>query len=208
MCIRDSYYAVDPFHEGGNTGGMNDGKIYGTIQKKMIEHDKDAIWVIQHWQGNPSNTKINGLADKSKALILDLNSDLKENDYKRFESLNVPWVWNMLHNFGGRMGLDGQPERLANNIPTAYANSKYMKGIGITPEAINNSPIVYELIGDMIWTRNKVNYKDWTYDYIERRYGKVNEDIKKAWDILLNTAYKKRNDYYQGACLLYTSRCV
>ncbi|MGF0110786.1 alpha-N-acetylglucosaminidase TIM-barrel domain-containing protein [Clostridium sp. SGI.024] len=194
-----NYYAVDPFHEGGNTGGMNDGKIYGTIQKKMIEHDKDAIWVIQHWQGNPSNTKINGLADKSKALILDLNSDLKENDYKRFESLNVPWVWNMLHNFGGRMGLDGQPERLANNIPTAYANSKYMKGIGITPEAINNSPIVYELIGDMIWTRNKVNYKDWTYDYIERRYGKVNEDIKKAWDILLNTTYKKRNDYYQGA---------
>ena len=193
------YYAVDPFHEGGNTGGLNDGKIYGTIQSKMIEHDKDAVWVIQHWQGNPSNGKINGLADKSKALILDLNSELKENDYKRFESLDVPWVWNMLHNFGGRMGLDGQPERLANNIPAAYANSEHMKGIGITPEAINNSPIVYELIGDMIWTTDKVDYKEWTYDYIERRYGKVNEDMVKAWDILLNTAYKKRNDYYQGA---------
>ena len=194
-----NYYAVDPFHEGGNTGGLNDGLIYKTIQSKMIENDKDAVWVIQHWQGNPSNGKINGLADKNKVLILDLNSELKENDYKRFENLDVPWIWNMLHNFGGRMGLDGQPERLANNIPAAYKNSEHMKGIGITPEAINNSPIVYELIGDMIWATDKVDYKEWTYDYIERRYGKANEDMVEAWDILLNTAYKKRNDYYQGA---------
>ncbi|AYE33274.1 alpha-N-acetylglucosaminidase TIM-barrel domain-containing protein [Clostridium septicum] len=193
------FYGVDPFHEGGNTGGLNDGRIYGTIQEKMLEHDKDAIWVIQHWQGNPSNSKLNGLVNKEQALILDLNSDLRDNDYKRFEGVNVPWVWNMLHNFGGRMGLDGQPERLANNIPAAYADSNYMKGIGIAPEAINNSPIVYELLGDMIWTRDKIDFRQWTYDYIERRYGKVNEDIKEAWDILLETAYKKRDDYYQGA---------
>ena len=60
------YYAVDPFHEGGDTGGMNSAKIYGTIQNKMIEHDNNAIWVIQHWQGNPDNTKLSGLTNKSK----------------------------------------------------------------------------------------------------------------------------------------------
>ncbi|MGG7078820.1 alpha-N-acetylglucosaminidase TIM-barrel domain-containing protein [Clostridium sardiniense] len=192
------YYAVDPFHEGGNTGGIDEGRIYGTIQEKMIEHDKDSIWVIQHWQGNPSNNKVNGLKNKDQALILDLNSELNPG-YKRFDDLGLPWVWNMLHNFGGRMGLDGQPERIANNIQDAYAESKNMKGIGITPEAINNSPIVYELLSDMIWTRDKVDFKDWTYKYIERRYGKENENIKEAWDILLETAYNKRNDYYQGA---------
>lgn len=192
------YYAVDPFHEGGNTGGMNSAKIYGTIQDKMIEHDNNAIWVIQHWQGNPDNTKLSGLTNKEQALILDLNSDLNP-DYKRFDNQDIPWVWNMLHNFGGRMGLDGQVETVATSIPDALANTEHMKGIGITPEAINNSPIVYELIGDMVWTRDQINYREWVNNYIERRYGAVNEDAIAAWEILLETAYKKSDYYYQGA---------
>ncbi|MDU4884585.1 alpha-N-acetylglucosaminidase TIM-barrel domain-containing protein [uncultured Clostridium sp.] len=192
------YYAVDPFHEGGNTGGMDSARIYGTIQDKMIEHDNDAIWVIQHWQGNPDNTKLSGLTNKEQALILDLNSDLNP-DYKRFDNQDIPWVWNMLHNFGGRMGLDGQVETVATSIPDALANTEHMKGIGITPEAINNSPIVYELIGDMVWTRDPINYREWVNNYIERRYGAVNEDAIAAWEILLETAYKKSDYYYQGA---------
>ena len=192
------YYAVDPFHEGGNTGGMNSAKIYGTIQDKMIEHDNNAIWVIQHWQGNPDNTKLSGLTNKEQALILDLNSDLNP-DYKRFDNQDIPWVWNMLHNFGGRMGLDGQVETVATSIPDALANTEHMKGIGITPEAINNSPIVYELIGDMVCTRDPINYREWVNNYIERRYGAVNEDAIAAWEILLETAYKKSDYYYQGA---------
>ena len=192
------YYAVDPFHEGGNTGGMDSARIYGTIQDKMIEHDNNAIWVIQHWQGNPDNTKLSGLTNKEQALVLDLNSDLNP-DYKRFDNQDIPWVWNMLHNFGGRMGLDGQVETVATSIPEALANTEHMKGIGITPEAINNSPIVYELIGDMIWTRDPINYREWVNDYIERRYGAVNEDAIAAWEILLETAYKKSDYYYQGA---------
>lgn len=192
------YYAVDPFHEGGNTGGMNSAKIYGTIQDKMIEHDNNAIWVIQHWQGNPDNTKLSGLTNKEQALILDLNSDLNP-DYKRFDNQDIPWIWNMLHNFGGRMGLDGQVETVATSIPDALANTEHMKGIGITPEAINNSPIVYELIGDMVWTRDPINYREWVNNYIERRYGAVNEDAIAAWEILLETAYKKSDYYYQGA---------
>lgn len=192
------YYAVDPFHEGGNTGGLNDGKIYGTIQSKMIEHDEDAIWVIQHWQGNPSTSKINGLANKDQALILDLNSELNPG-HNRFDNAEVPWVWNMLHNFGGRMGMDAQPETVATEIPKALANSKHMKGIGMTPEALNTNPMVYELLFDMTWTRDQVDYRQWTYDYIERRYGKSSEKLIEAWDIILETAYKKRTDYYQGA---------
>ncbi len=192
-----NFYAVDPFHEGGNTGDLNQAKIYTTVQNKMIEHDSDAIWVIQHWQGNPSNEKVSGLI-KEQSLILDLNSDLNP-DWGRFDNLDLPWIWNMIHNFGGRMGLDGQPEILSTKIPEAYVNSNNMKGIGIAPEAINNSPIVYELIGDMIWTRDSIDFREWTRNYIERRYGKVDENIEEAWDILLNTAYKKTNYYYQGA---------
>lgn len=192
------YYAVDPFHEGGNTGGLDDSKIYGTIQNKMIEHDKDAVWVIQNWQGNPSTSKLNGLANKEQALVLDLNSELNPG-HNRLDNAEVPWVWNMLHNFGGRMGMDAQPETLATEIPKALANSNHMKGIGMTPEAYNTNPMVYELLFDMTWTRDQIDYRQWTYDYIERRYGKSSDKLVEAWDIILETAYKKRNDYYQGA---------
>lgn len=192
------FYGVDPFHEGGNTGGLDNGKIYGIIQSKMIEHNKNAVWVIQNWQGNPNNTKVEGLINKKQVLVLDLFSEVSP-DWKRLEDREINWVWNMLHNFGGRMGMDGSPEKIATEIPKALADSKYMMGIGITPEAINTNPLVYELLFHMAWTREEIDFKKWTYEYVKRRYGKVNNEILGAWDIILETAYKKRDDYYQGA---------
>ncbi len=112
----------------------------------------------------------------------------------------MPWVWNMLHNFGGRMGLDGVPEVISQDITKAYNSSGYMRGIGITPEAIDNSPIVYELLFDMTWEQDPVDYRSWTQEYAERRYGGTDGTIEKAWDILLDTAYKHTDgEYYQGA---------
>ncbi|WP_270549982.1 alpha-N-acetylglucosaminidase TIM-barrel domain-containing protein [Clostridium perfringens] len=193
-----NFYGVDPFHEGGNTGDLDNGKIYEIIQNKMIEHDNDAVWVIQNWQGNPSNNKLEGLTKKDQAMVLDLFSEVSP-DWNRLEERDLPWIWNMLHNFGGRMGMDAAPEKLATEIPKALANSEHMVGIGITPEAINTNPLAYELLFDMAWTRDQINFRTWTEDYIERRYGKTNEEILEAWNIILDTAYKKRNDYYQGA---------
>ncbi|TPE20672.1 alpha-N-acetylglucosaminidase TIM-barrel domain-containing protein [Clostridium perfringens] len=193
-----NFYGVDPFHEGGNTGDLDNGKIYEIIQNKMIEHDNDAVWVIQNWQGNPSNNKLEGLTKKDQVMVLDLFSEVSP-DWNRLEERDLPWIWNMLHNFGGRMGMDAAPEKLATEIPKALANSEQMVGIGITPEAINTNPLAYELLFDMAWTRNQINFRTWTEDYIERRYGKTNKEILDAWNIILDTAYKKRNDYYQGA---------
>ncbi|EPB8153965.1 alpha-N-acetylglucosaminidase TIM-barrel domain-containing protein [Clostridium perfringens] len=193
-----NFYGVDPFHEGGNTGDLDNGKIYEIIQNKMIEHDNDAVWVIQNWQGNPSNNKLEGLTKKDQAMVLDLFSEVSP-DWNRLEERDLPWIWNMLHNFGGRMGMDAAPEKLATEIPKALANSEHMVGIGITPEAINTNPLAYELLFDMAWTRDQINFRTWTEDYIERRYGKTNKEILEAWNIILDTAYKKRNDYYQGA---------
>lgn len=193
-----NFYGVDPFHEGGNTGDLDNGKIYEIIQNKMIEHDNDAVWVIQNWQGNPSNNKLEGLTKKDQAMVLDLFSEVSP-DWNRLEERDLPWIWNMLHNFGGRMGMDAAPEKLATEIPKALANSEHMVGIGITPEAINTNPLAYELLFDMAWTRDQINFRTWTEDYIERRYGKTNKEILDAWNIILDTAYKKRNDYYQGA---------
>lgn len=194
------YYAVDPFHEGGNISGtgLDIVQIYNIVQKKMIEHDEDAVWVMQQWQWGIDENKLSGLYKKDQAIVLDLQSDIRS-QASPMENQGVPWIWNMLHNFGGRMGLDGEPENVSQDITEAYNNSNYMKGIGITPEAINNSPMVYELLFDMTWTKDPINYREWVQDYAERRYGGTTDDIQEAWNILMNTAYAKKDSYYQGA---------
>ena len=195
-----NYYAVDPFHEGGTLPqGFDIVDIYRTVQEKMISFDKDAVWVMQQWQDGINDQKLSGLANKDQAIVLDLQSDLRS-QAGPMERQGVPWVWNMLHNFGGRMGMDGVPEVLAGNITKAYNSNKYMRGIGITPEAIDNSPIVYELLFDMTWEQDPIDHRAWTREYVERRYGGTDAKIEEAWDILLETAYKhKPGEYYQGA---------
>lgn len=194
------FYAVDPFHEGGTVPqGFNIVDIYRTVQQKMLDYDPQAVWVMQQWQWGIDDNKLSGLAKKEQALVLDLQSDLRS-QAGPMENQHVPWVWNMLHNFGGRMGMDGVPEVLATKIPQAYNSNKYMRGIGITPEAIDNSPIVYELLFDMTWEQDPVDYRAWTRSYVERRYGGTDAKIQEAWDILLDTAYKHVDgEYYQGA---------
>lgn len=194
------FYAVDPFHEGGTVPqGFNIVDIYRTVQQKMLDYDPQAVWVMQQWQWGIDDNKLSGLAKKEQALVLDLQSDLRS-QAGPMENQHVPWVWNMLHNFGGRMGMDGVPEVLATKIPQAYNSNKYMRGIGITPEAIDNSPIVYELLFDMTWEQDPVDYRAWTRSYIERRYGGTDAKIQEAWGILLDTAYKHVDgEYYQGA---------
>lgn len=191
-------YAVDPFHEGGQIGDMNYTKVYETVQQKMIANDADAIWLIQQWSGSMTDAKLQGLKVKDQALILDLFSEINSS-YSVMERNEIPWIWNMLHNFGGRMGLDGNPEKVSQNIPTAYQTTTQMKGIGMTPEAIENSPMVYELLWDMTWTKDPIDFRAWSQDYIKRIYGGTNADIEEVMNILLDTGYNRKDSYYQGA---------
>ncbi|MEG1474685.1 MAG: alpha-N-acetylglucosaminidase TIM-barrel domain-containing protein [Longicatena sp.] len=193
-----NYYASDPFHEGGNTTGLNVTDIYKQVQSEMLKSNPEAIWVMQQWQGNLNNEKINGLIKPEQALALDLQSDMNK-QYGLFEQKNIPWVYNMLHNFGGRMGLDGEVEKMASDPTVTFNSTKNMKGIGITPEALENSPIVYEMLFDMTWSKDPIDYRAWTNKYAERRAGGTSDSLQSAWNILLDTAYKNKGESYQGA---------
>ena len=92
----------------------------------------------------------------SQALALDLQTDLNPQNGV-MENSETPWLWCMLHNFGGRMGMDGNLPNVAKNPAIAMNESKYMKGIGITPEALENSPVAYELLFDMTWTKDPID---------------------------------------------------
>lgn len=125
------YYATDPFHEGGNTADMSPRRISAEILNAMLKENPDAVWIIQSWQGNPSSELLAGLENvndgKNHALILDLYAEKTPNycrggegnashGYEK-EFNNTPWIYCMLNNFGGRLGLHGHLDNIAKDVP-------------------------------------------------------------------------------------------
>ncbi|MPQ45242.1 alpha-N-acetylglucosaminidase C-terminal domain-containing protein, partial [Clostridium tarantellae] len=93
---------------------------------------------------------------------------------------------------------------LATEIPNAYkttstGKTSHMKGIGITPEALESNPVLFDLLFEMAWTTDVVNVELWLKDYIERRYGKYTDNAYNAWKVFNETAYAKRTHYHEGA---------
>jgi len=189
------YYAVDPFHEGGKMGGMDAGDTYKRILDVMVESDNDAIWVIQQWSS--LNTTKLGKLNKDHVIALDLFSEMRpQNDV--MEETGTKWVWNMLHSFGGRMGLFGDLPVLTQGPPTDYVKKSHMIGIGTTMEAYSNSGIVYDLISDMTWNTEPILYSDYISDYVKSRYGTLEMNAVAGWDILAKTAFSKKTAMVEG----------
>lgn len=215
-----NYYATDPFHEGGNIADMSARQIAKEVLQAMLSNDEHSVWVIQAWEGNPSSELLEGIADiengKEHALILDLYAEklphYKDGGARNYsygykpEFNDTPWVFCMLNNFGGRLGLHGHLDNLLHNIPYVLNHSKHIKGIGITPEASANNPVLYDFLFDSIWQENsieqlqEIELEQWVTSYIKRRYGNFSKKAKEAWDILLRTVYlAKYNQLGQGA---------
>ena len=192
------YYAVDPFHEGGKMGDMDPTAVYHRVQRKMLEHDPQAVWLLMQWQGQITDAKLSGLCRPEQALVLDLQADRRPY-HAMMERHKVPWIWSMVHNFGGRMGVDGDVVTLARDIPAAWQGSSYMKGIGAAPEAFDSGPIMYDLLFDMAWEDGPVDCGQYVREYAKSRYGGSDSHLERAWDILLHTAYWKKDMYAQGA---------
>ena len=214
------FFATDPFHEGGNLSDLSAKDVSHLVLEEMLKTREDAVWIIQSWQNNPSSELLAGLDlvenGKKHALVLDLyaekytnytngHKDNPDHGYSpEFDS--TPWVYCMLNNFGGRLGLHGHIDNMATWIPKALNTAKYMAGIGITPEASFNNPVLYDFFFETVWVKDAndevqdIDLDAWIFDYIERRYGTVTASSVEAWRILLNTVYKAElNQLGQGA---------
>ncbi len=210
------YYATDPFHEGGNTGSMSARDVGSGVMNAMLSYDSDAVWVIQSWQGNPTSELLAGIANNSEhALVLDLYAEKTPHwnegsassaSYGYTTEFNgTPWVFCMLNNFGGRMGLHGHLANLVNNIPEAANSAQYMAGIGITPEGSQNNPLLYDLLFETIWSSTPdnlepIDLESWLQSYVTRRYGAYSESAYQALLIYNDTVYNPDlNNLGQGA---------
>lgn len=185
------FIACDPFHEGTppkktakylNEVGMAIDKLYESF-------DKNSVWVMQAWTMREHIVKA---VPKSRLLILDLNS---EKTSKTENCWGYPVVAGMLHDFGGKNAMQGKLEKHSKNCYTKLKqNGANVVGSGMFMEGIEQNPVVYDLQFEMLTTATAVDLGKWLDKYIIRRYGKYDETLRKAWDVLLKTCY--RSDGY------------
>lgn len=192
------YYSTDPFHEGGRHPLLSSRSVAKGILNALLDENRENVWLIQSWGENPTEGLLRGIGGyRENALILDLYAE-KRPRYRNFrgkEFRNTPWIYCMLDNFGGRMGLHGHIDNLQSGIPAAMGESNCMRGVGITPEASDTHPMLTEFLFDSIWRDQDkdvvpVDLRVWTSDFLYARYGRRSENAEKCYEILCDTVFK------------------
>jgi len=181
-------FAGDLFHEGGKSHGLDLGIIAEKVQKHMIDYNPNSIWCIQSWGGNPKQSLLKGL-NKKNTLIIDLCGEYFTMWKKSKGFWGKPWVFSTIIQYGGNTGLHGRLEELANNLKDSYSQKNPPIGIGTTWESIEINPVINDFLSDMRWEKDIPNVTEWVEEYAVRRYGFDSPNIRKAWNIILETAY-------------------
>lgn len=193
---RANYYSMDPFHECENAGDIDFDAAGKAVMKAMKDVNPDAVWVVQGWTENPRSEMMKNLKT-GDLLIADLFSECRpmwgipsiwkrDNGYEHHE-----WLFCMLENFGGNVGLHGRMDQLINNYYLIKNNplAKHFKGIGLTMEGSENNPVMFELMCELPWRPEKFTKEEWLDGYVKARYGKYDETVRAAWAILADGIY-------------------
>ncbi|KAF5300021.1 hypothetical protein FQR65_LT09278 [Abscondita terminalis] len=196
----DHVYSCDSFNE---MTPKNDSLSYLrdmglSVYKGMTAYDPQAIWLMQGWLF--VNEKWFWTEDRAEALltsvpkgrmiILDLKSE-QEPQYDRLKSyFGQPFIWCMLHNFGGTLGMYGSSVSVNTKVHSARTmRNSTMIGTGLTTEGINQNYVIYELMSESSWRSEPTNLEEWFDLYTVRRYGGNDSGAIKSWRILKDTLY-------------------
>ncbi|BAV09343.1 alpha-N-acetylglucosaminidase [Filimonas lacunae] len=213
----DHLYSSDTFNE--NEPPTDDTAYLATLSARIYESmrqaDTAATWVMQGWLFYSDRKfwkapQIKALLDAvpdNHMLLLDLATEI-EPVWKRTESFyGKPWIWNMLHNFGGNVSLFGRIETVAQQPALALQDGKHgkLQGIGLTMEAIEQTPVLYELMTQHIWQDSVIDVNNWLNKYIRNRYGSLNANAVAAWQVMKTTVYNGQN-IRDGAESIITGR--
>ncbi|HEY9197540.1 MAG TPA: alpha-N-acetylglucosaminidase TIM-barrel domain-containing protein, partial [Mucilaginibacter sp.] len=213
----DHLYSADTFNE--NEPPSNDPKFLSELSARvydgMKEADPNAVWVMQgwlffsdrkFWKNEQIKALLSAVPD-DHMIVLDLNTDY-EPIWKRTEAFyGKPWIWNMLHNYGGNNSLFGRIESVATQPAGALKDPKSgrMVGIGLTMEAIEQTPVLYELMTQNTWQDKPVHLDQWLSGYVFNRYGVKNKAANDAWQTLRTTVFNGK-DIRDGAESIITGR--
>lgn len=165
----------------------------------MHAADPMAKWIRQgwlfsyeakFWQPTQIKALLNAVPD-DRMIILDLYSESKPVWNRTDAYYGKPWIWCMLHNFGGNISLYGRMDVVSKTPALTLHDpaSGKLQGIGVVPEAIEQNPVMYELMLDNVWRDKPIEISSWLKDYARRRYGQQNIHAERAWQVLHKTVY-------------------
>jgi alpha-N-acetylglucosaminidase len=202
----DHLYSSDTFNE--NEPPSDDPAALAALSRRLYEGmrqaDTAATWVMQGWLFFSDRKfwkapQIKALLDAvpgDHLLLLDLAAEI-EPIWKRTDAFyGKPWIWNMLNNFGGNVNLFGRMDGVASgpalalkDSTAAHPTSGKLIGIGLTMEAIEQNPVIYELMMQNAWQSEPVDLDTWLASYARNRYGYDSKELQQAWEILHQTVY-------------------
>ncbi|WOK96049.1 alpha-N-acetylglucosaminidase [Canna indica] len=193
-------YNCDTFNE--NSPPTNDPKyisvLGAAVYEAMCKGDKDAVWLMQGWLFSsdaafwepPQMKALLHSVPIGKMIVLDLFAEVKPIWKKSSQFYGVPYVWCMLHNFGGNLEMYGILDTISSGPNDArLSKNSTMVGVGMCMEGIEQNPVVYELMSEMAFRGQKVKMEEWLKSYSLRRYGQALPQIEAAWSILYHTIY-------------------
>ena len=184
------YFSGDPFHEGGHPSGIDLPRAGKNIVQGMNDIFSNTSWVFQGWGGNPKPGLLDSVEDDD-ILILDLDCDNRPQWINR-NGWGKPWVWSIINNFGGNVGLFGRMDVIAKEPFRVLQNPQYaenLKGLGAMMEGIENNSVIYELLFELRWRHSLPDLDKWIRNYVNRRYGRANHNLTRAYQILRNTVF-------------------
>jgi alpha-N-acetylglucosaminidase len=188
---------MDPFHEGGSVAGVDLDAAGKAIMQAMKKNNPKAVWVAQAWQANPRSQMIENLK-AGDMIVLDLFSESRpqwgdpESTWHRKDGFGQhDWIYCMLLNYGGNVGLHGKMAHVIDEYYKAKESSfgKTLRGVGMTMEGSENNPVMFELLTELPWCPVHFDKNEWLKNYTVARYGKANPTVQEAWILLSNSIY-------------------
>ncbi len=217
---KNDYYLVDsfnemeiPFPEKGNPKRYEMAAHYGQCVYEGIKAaNPKAVWVMQGWMFGYQRhiwdyETLGALVSKvpdDKMLLLDLAVDYNRHFWKSQVNwefykgfYNKLWVYSVIPNMGGKVGMTGVLDFYANGRLEALSspNRGNLFAYGLAPEGIENNEVLYELVTDAGWSDGHIDVRKWLEAYSQNRYGKVSDSLLKAWDLLLESCYGTFTDH-------------
>ncbi|XP_066379796.1 alpha-N-acetylglucosaminidase-like isoform X1 [Miscanthus floridulus] len=193
-------YNCDTFNE--NTPPTDEpayiSSLGSAIYEAMSRGNKNAVWLMQGWLfysdaafwKEPQMKALLHSVPIGKMIVLDLFADVKPIWKMSSQFYGVPYIWCMLHNFGGNIEMYGILDSVSSGpVDARTSYNSTMIGVGMCMEGIEHNPVVYELMSEMAFHNKNVEVEDWLKTYSYRRYGQANAEIEKAWRYLYHTIY-------------------
>lgn len=190
-----SFFAVDPFHEGGISQGVDLAVMGRTVYEAMAAYSPRAVWVLQGWQDNPARDLFGGV-DRSRVLITDLLAQYRGDGETPFDYFGgYPWLYCTVNNFGAQRQLRGH---VARSLEGPFDSLRVPEpslclGYGMMMEGLAADDVLYDIYGEAAFREKAPALPAYIRGYARRRYrladGGTLDTAVRAWQVMAEQVY-------------------